>query len=291
LGRCLRSILGQTFSCSELVVVDSSEGGETAGLIQGLEAPEGVQITYVKSPPGLPLQRNSGIGAIQSSPDVVCFFDDDVELYPDYLWAMMSRLGQDVQHSIVGLCGNALNERRRSILDRFVRRFFFLTDNATGRLLPSGDAGHVFAPESDTPVSVLSGCNMCIRKEILFDECLRFDELLNGYAFMEDQDYSIRASRFGHLYQIAGARLYHHVSPQSRPTLRMMNRTYIINSFYLFRKNLLPKPLDYLWYAWRLVGKLLQATMQSLVNRSIQPVWGWVEGIMQINSLSGSPRG
>jgi glycosyltransferase involved in cell wall biosynthesis len=290
LGGCLTSVLAQTFPCAELVVVDSSESDDTARLIQAMGVAGQVETTYVKSSPGLPTQRNIGIRAIRSSPDVVCFFDDDVELDREYLKAIATRLSLDVQHSIVGVCGSALNERKRSIVDRLVRRLFLITDNATGRLLRSGDAGHIFAPDSDTSVSVLSGCNMCFRKEILSDEGLRFDELLNGYAFMEDQDFSIRASHFGLLYQIIDARLYHHVTPQSRPTLRMMHKMYIVNSFYLFRKNLAPKKVDYLWYGWRLVGKLIQASMQSLANLSVQPVLGWVEGIMQINSLSGSDR-
>ena len=287
-ARLVRSLQSQDYPLTELVVVDSSEGDATKTGLSELQLPHGGLVTYVASAKGLPLQRNVGLGKLQRRSDVICFFDDDVELDSGYLARVVSTFAADSAQRIIGLCGNIVNEKRRGFLDRVARRLFLITDNATGKLLPSGDAGHVFAPARDQRVAVLSGCNMCFRAELFRDYGLRFDDALADYAYMEDQDCSLRAARYGDLMQLVGARLVHHRNMATRLQHRELFAMYVINSFYLLRKNLSPGPLNYLCYAWRLVGKLLQAVVVSLRTLSPGPVAGWVQGVLHIGLISPS---
>jgi GT2 family glycosyltransferase len=290
LRRLLESLERQHHAPAEVVVVDASRGPETRAVVSGRHLPGDGALTYVSSASGLPRQRNAGVAALTSGPDIVCFFDDDVELADDYLYAVVTGFRADRAGHLVGVCGNTTNELKRPFLSRLVRRCFFITDNASGRLLPSGDAGHVFAPTHDQPVDVLSGCNMCFRGDVFRLHGLRFDEALADYAYMEDQDFSVRARQYGDLVQLAEAELTHHASGVGRPSQRQLFETYAVNSFYLLRKNLRPGPLNYAAYGWRLVGKLLHALSVALALRSLDPVVGWFQGVAHLTRLERRPQ-
>lgn len=290
LARLLESLARQQHPPAQVVVVDASHGAETRDLMTGRRLPGGDPLTYVTSASGLPLQRNVGVAALRGTPELVCFLDDDVELDGDYFRTVVARFQADRGGRLVGVSGNATNEPKRPFLSRLVRRSFFITDNATGRLLPSGDAGHVFAPTHDQPVDVLSGCNMCFRTDLFRVRGLTFDEALADYAYMEDQDFSLRARQHGDLVQLADAKLTHHVSGVGRPSPRHMFETYVVNSFYLLRKNLNPGPLNYVAYGWRLVGKLLHALSVTLATRSSEAVVGWFQGVAHLTRLERRGR-
>jgi GT2 family glycosyltransferase len=285
LNQCLVSLAMQDYPFCELVIVDASESDATRRLVKGFDMPHGPSIEYISSPRGLTLQRNTGIRRLRSEPDVVCFLDDDVEIEPGYLRNVARKFEADTEGRILGVCGNAANEKPRGIFDRMVRNLFMITDNRSGKILPSGDGGHIYSPRRDETVDVLSGCNMCYRREVFTQYGLAFDEVLTGYAFMEDHDFSFRVSKYGGLVQLADARLVHHVSPVSRPALRDLFENYIIHSFYIFRKNHSPQPFEYLCYGWRLVGKFLQAFQLTLKSRSVFPLSGWIFGLLRIRKL------
>jgi GT2 family glycosyltransferase len=286
LERCLSSLNCQRTSIDELVIVDSSDEAKRLKTTHEAGVSDGISPVYIISTPGLPLQRNKGVAALISNPEIICFFDDDVELDSGYIERIVIAFASDASKEIIGMCGNALNERRRSIFDRILRRFFMITDNTNGIVLPSGDVGHVFEPMHDMTVAVLSGCNMCFRSSIFFRNGLRFDENLNDYAFLEDQDFSMRASREGTLLQLVDAKLIHHQSTISRPDKSRLFETYIVNSFYLLRKNSSPTLLNYCCYGWRLVGKMVQAMVLSVSCRSLSPLIGWSLGVLHMNSLA-----
>ncbi len=131
---------------------------------------------------------------------------------------------------------------------------------------------------------------MCFRADLFRAHGLRFDEALTGYAYMEDQDFSLRARQHGDLIQLAEAKLAHHASVVGRPSERQIFETYVVNSYYLLRKNLNPGLLNYVCYGWRLVGKLLQALSLALVNRSAGPVAGWFMGVVHLTKLDRAVR-
>jgi len=284
LMHCYNSIKLQTYKSFYLIIVDASEENRIQQDINLYQSEE-IDITYVKSAPGLPFQRNIGVSHVRPGTDIIIFLDDDTELTPDYVKTLAMKFNDDRNKLIIGACGNALNEKKRKRIDRLIRNAFFITDNATGKLLPSGDAGHIFSPQQDSKVAVLSGCNMCYRTEVFDRYNLKFDENLNGYAIMEDQDFSIRASRYGDLYQFAGAKLLHKVSPVARINQKRLFEMYIINSYYLLKKNMAPNYRNYICYSWRLVGKLIHAIANSIRFNSYEPLAGWINGIIKINSL------
>lgn len=283
LERCLNSLRSQEFPPAELVVVDSSRTDDTRRLVDHFRMASGIQLEYKHCEPGLTKQRNLGLRLLKTMPEVVCFLDDDVELAPGYLVEVSRRFEAD--RELLGVCGNVVNERKKGIFDRIIRRLFFISDYSNGKMLPSGDAGHIHAPLRDHAVAVLAGCNMCYRREVFHRHGLTFDERLSHYGYMEDQDFSYRVSRHGRMEQLANARLVHHVSPASRPGQKDLFENYIINSFYIFRKNHSADGCAYIWYGLRLLGKLLHAFQLTLKFRSALPLKGWICGFSRIRSL------
>jgi GT2 family glycosyltransferase len=279
------------FPVSEVIVVDSSNSPSCKDRVREIVPLKGARLIDLVNRSGLPMQRNVGIDSIQTKPDVVCFFDDDVVLDSQYVENVISKFTSDDSNRIVGICGNAMNERGRNLIDRLVRNIFLVTDNHSGKLLVSGDAGHIFSPRDDTEVSVLSGCNMCFRGQILFVQNVRFDELLNGYAYMEDQDFSHRARKFGRLVQLKEARLIHKSTLAGKPDMQMLFQMYVVNSYYLLKKNLDPELINYVCYGWRLVGKFVHALASSCKARSSASLVGYFSGLVRINDLAGKLKG
>jgi len=285
ISKCLNSIIKQTYPPLEIIIVDSSCDNSTFKLINEIESKfYATKIKYLYSSPGLTLQRNIGIENISQTSDVVCFFDDDVELYADYLKIIKNFL-ECSDKNILGVCGNIVNEKKRSILSRLIRSIFFITTNNSGKILASGDAGHIFSPLDNTEVAVLSGCNMCFRKEIFSCNNFRFDEKLRTYAYMEDQDFSMRVSNRGKLMQLSNAYLFHNESPVNRLQYEKLFEMYITNSNYLWYKNISFLGYPRLAYWWRIVGKFLHAIFIIIFFLSFKPIYGFVNGLLHRNLL------
>jgi GT2 family glycosyltransferase len=290
LKKCLDSIGTQTYKKFRVIVVDGSEDARTEQLVREYASMPENELTYLRSIKGLTRQRNAGIRCIETSDDIAAFLDDDVELASTYLAAIAQAYAGDSGHRIAGICGNAMNEKKRGAVDRVIRNLFLITDNASGRMLRSGDAGHIFEPKEDSVVSVLSGCNMTYRTAVFGEHGLQFDEALPGYSYMEDQDFSMRAGRVGTLMQLKDARLIHHVSPAARIKYKAIFEMYLVNSHYLFEKNLRPAPHQYVYYYWRIAGKLLHACVSALTLRTLGPLEGWFSGMGKILHAGGKGK-
>lgn len=285
LRQCLISLANQIISERiRILIVDSSDVFNNE-IYKDVQFPDNIKLEHIRSKKGLTLQRNIGISKINPKSDFVCFFDDDVTLDKDYLSKVNTFISDKNNSDYVGVSGNAENEKKRNIIDRLIRKFFFITDNTSGKYLISGDSGHIFEPEHDSDIEVLSGCNMCYRSDLFIKKGLRFDEMFSHYAFMEDHDFSFRASFYGKLKQLKDAKLIHHVSPVSRLKYRSLFRMYIINSHYLMIKERRRGKIIPFFYWWRILGKLVHALSLSFQKYTFEPITGWIDGVLNRNEL------
>ena len=90
IGRCLKSLSQQQRPFDQIVVVDSSDiplsfHSSFRKLFTDTTFAQ-TELVYAHTRPGLPYQRNCGIG--HASGDIVYFFDDDAQAAPDYLLQM-----------------------------------------------------------------------------------------------------------------------------------------------------------------------------------------------------------
>lgn len=241
-------------------------------------------IQYLLSPPGLPRQRNLGLRRTQA--DVVAFFDDDVELAPTYLAALMAVYERRWEEGIGGVMGSDPGWRQSSEGAHWLKRLFGLTHvRATGRAVKVSKAlgvAWVACPPCEIEVEVMPGFCMSYRRAALLalaGDGPVFDEALGGYADGEDVDVSYRLSRRFPLWQTPAARLVHHRTRAGRANLRRRFYTRTRNERHLHRK-LLPQRLPYrLAWWWAMLGRLLLAASVSLRRRTAAPLLGVLEAI------------
>lgn len=262
LVRALESIAHQTYSLYELIIIDSSDhsmcSNQTVVHWFNWFSTHQVRFVYEHTRPGLPLQRNAGISHAHA--DVVYFFDDDVQLMPDYLSSMQLMFKQHPKYA--GGMGNVINIGPiPSWRYRLFRTLFLLQqDYASGMFTASGMPTHVFGSTTFATVEVLSGCCMAYRRQIL--QRYTFDEKLNGYAYMEDCDMSRRVSREYPLFFNPEAKLYHFHSPVSRDGVAKNRAMLMRNYRYLFFKNFYPyNRLKIIAYVWSVIGLFLEAIL------------------------------
>jgi len=241
LRRCIGSIVSQTRIPDELVVIDAGNIKNTEDFFGPFRSV--LSIRYVSFPVGLTTARNRGV--LESTGEIILFLDDDTELEPDYMENLLDVFSADYQHQVGGVSGKIIEseglhlsfrKRVRYAGRKMIGRLFFLPVERDGRFQP---AGFPTTPPEDArdvmKVECLYGANMAFRREVL--RKYPFDETLDGYSFMEDDDIASRVSReYTNLYT-PHARLRHFESPVSRNREFLQKKMLVKNYHYLFRKN------------------------------------------------------
>ncbi len=187
-----------------LLVVDSSEGTETEELVERFaESGAWSDVTYLRSDPGLTVQRMCGVAALSPDCEIVHFLDDDVLLEPGYFRAIEDAFEADDE--VVGIGGVITNQPPHQ--PRFLNRVFALDSHREGSVLGSGVNIKTGEVTDRLAVQWLSGCSMSYRRSLF--ETISFDTSMSGYSLGEDVDFSFAAGKLGVLLVIAAARLEH----------------------------------------------------------------------------------
>jgi GT2 family glycosyltransferase len=265
LRRCLAAVARQTAPPRRILVVN---GGAP---LSALDSPAEV----FESAPGLPRQRNLALDRLDA--ELVAFLDDDVELDADYLEHVLRWFAE--HPTTVGVSGHIKNDLPFSAASRYYRRLFSLS-SGDGILQPSGEVIYLYHPARPTRVDALSGSNMIWRRSAV--ESLRFDEALEGYAYMEDVDFSLRAGLRGELWMLPDARLLHHKTQAARVPARAYVRQVIENGAYLYGKHGREYPLRRTAYARRVVGRSTAYVAVAARSRSLEPLLGLAEGVAAV---------
>ena len=256
----------------EVTVIDADENGSSLPVVQAFDRQVAPSVRYVRTTPSLTRQRNIGIADV--SGDVIVFLDDDVTIQPD-LFAKLERAYRDPE--VVGATGRIIEpdaERRLGPGSRW------------RRLLPGGGREGTFTrygyprylQDFDTPrdVEFMRGCFMSARREAA--AAVGFDEHMGGYALAEDEDFSFRLSRLGHIRYLPEIVVEHRKLGFGSYDERGFGRLVVVNRAYLFRKNFERTPLARAQFGL-LVGFML---VHRLVNREWRGAQGLLEGSYQV---------
>ncbi len=189
-----------------IVVVDSSEDDSTLNLLSRGESQLIKTISYLRSEPGLPHQRNRGIQHIISSEelnqiDLISFTDDDCRLSSDYFHHLSAYASSNSNFSAI--TGTLAQVRRAK--PNLWRRFFCLDSLANGAVLKSGYTTPVTCSTSSCEVEWIPGGSMSIKRKIL--ELTKFDSQLRMYG--EDLKMSLQLRAYGPLIAISKMKYQH----------------------------------------------------------------------------------
>lgn len=197
LRECLRHVAVQDLRPAQIVVVDSSEGNETARVVA--EVPE---VTYLRNLRG---RGSTGtakkMGLEATNAEVVAFLDDDAYPEPSWLRELMSRYVDETVAAVGGRASNGIDGEEAVGID------------AIGRLLPDGTLTGYFAsdPGRDIDVDHLLGANMSLRRNVV-DALGGLQDYYPGTCLREETDMLLRMRSAGHRVVYTPDALVRHVA-------------------------------------------------------------------------------
>jgi len=259
LKKTIQTLIHQTRLPDELIVVDSTNPPIISHYFSSENLP--FSIKYENSLPGLPHQRNIGIDL--SHGELITFFDDDVLLSPEYFYEIEQVFLNDKNSEIGAVSGRIINypgseniswlSKAKQMLYDCYSTIFLLSKLGNGKFRFSGNPTHSHQDNFGHFIECLSGGCTSFRRQI-FDH-VRFDENMNGYAFMEDTDISKQVLNLGYkAYYCAKAQLIHNVSKTGRIDEKLLYEMIIRNQIYLFEKNWSTSFLRKVAFIWSLLG-------------------------------------
>lgn len=278
--RLFDTIFIQTYLPDEFVIVDSSDNDLTKDYIDSIRSKIKSNIVYIKSEPGLTLQRNIGISTAIG--DVLIFTDDDGILEKDYIENIMKCYEDD---SVMGVGTQQTNYVVKSKISSFTRRLFLLSRaDGNGTLQRSGYPALQFMSNKDTiaDTEILGG--FCSYRKVVFND-FKYDENLKGYGLMEDVEFSYRVSRKYRLVYNPFARVYHNESKTERINHRKLLFMYIYNNYYLTKKNMGMSYKNIPFVLWAYLGICIRAAATSCVYRTLDPILGIIDGVKKVQEV------
>jgi len=151
-------------------------------------------------------------------------------------------------------------------------KIFFLPHEGSGRFLPSGFPTFISNRSEECLSEYVPGGLTAYRAAVI--KKIRFDEHLQSYGYMEDDDIGYRISRLFQILYCPAARCQHLHASMGRITPYEAGKMLMINHHYLFHKNF-PQDLHHQLAHWL-----------SLIGYPILQVWN-LQGQRLIGSFSG----
>ncbi|GMW01919.1 MAG: hypothetical protein AMXMBFR84_30550 [Candidatus Hydrogenedentota bacterium] len=284
--KCLASLAAQTESPDEVVVVDSGSDNTDAIVRQYAVGNPAVRVNYLRSEPGLTLQRNVGIRA--ATCDILHFLDDDVILDPDYIAEIQRVFRLSGNEDVVAVSPILRLPKQVSPARMALFRFFGMPHiNGTGRMLPSGFGSYTWYSGYTDVHELEVGCGCCAYRRSIFDR-ITFDEHFYGYGFLEDLEFSYRAGKLGRILCNPKAGMLHVETPSARTDHKELAAMQIYNHYYVFKKHLPKTPYHWAWFWWSELGFSLQRLNQAIRQRNTSWITGMAAGYGSI--IRGRPR-
>jgi glycosyltransferase involved in cell wall biosynthesis len=274
LRKAVESLRDQTRAPEQIVVIDQSDDVRSKEAVTAAlsEAP-GIELAYVHDPSIAGLVAAKAESLAYTKADIICFFEDDVVLEPDYLREI--ERGFIDRPAMVGCSGVIANPAKIGVLYRTMYRLFHrgvFTDRRPDVYAQVMDGSREFLPSN-----IINGGLSAWRVGV-FDD-VRFD-VVNGFHMMEDAEFSARVSQRlpESLYINPNARLAHYPSPINRDGEKRGQFRKIREYALFYRKNH-AAPFSGPHFLWLLIGLALDAGMRSVRLRDLYPVTGFVEGL------------
>ena len=118
---------------------------------------------------------------------------------------------------------------------------------------------------------------MSFRRHVV--EEVGFDKQLVGHVFMDDIDFTFRASKKYPLAIDPGVKGYHRGGMVALYNRKEDHEKRVSGEWYFFGKHVKKNLLNNFFFAWRLFGSLLVALAISLRYGSLDPLRGFLNGM------------
>jgi len=235
-------------------------------------------LLYLRSEKGLCTQRNVALD--HATGDIIFFFDDDVELEPDYIEKVMECFSMETSPP-VGCVQGTLIDPPGTIggWKSLVYQTFGLTHWTTEQdpaLYAAGGVRFLTDPKTVVEVPVAQGCRMAFRREVFENE--RFVQFLPGYCQNEDVDMTYRVGQNWTILQTPHAKLLHKESPVSRIQYPAQLGQMIFAHYYFFTRYREKTPSNVAQYAWSHSGLMAMALGRAVIRAQPEVLKGIKDG-------------
>lgn len=267
----LRTLVVQTTTPFEVVIVDSSDTPDTKVLVHTFAESAPFPIRYLfNERPSAAGQRNAGIDV--SSGDIVIFMDDDVELDTSFVTELLQPFIDDVKGEVGGVSGTIVNQvytpprgANRWLLGIIMGDRSY---NWAGRIIgPAVNFLPRDIPNTVQRVEWLNTTGTAYRRSVLHK--YRFGTSFSGYSFAEDVHLSCRVGQEFLLLNTTRARYLHHDMGQRTHTDWVsIGQSSIVNRYDILTTILgRSRPSTRLrFFLYEMVYGLLAAILSSRLN-------------------------
>ena len=247
LSATLQSINGQTVLPSEVIVVDSSDDASTQNAVAAMSRLVTYPLVYEPSAVrSAAVQRN--LGAAKTSAEILCFFDDDLDLEPAFLAEILDVFEKDTTHAIGGITGSIRNQyysdphgMNRFLLALCLGRF--KGSYAGGLLGPAVNFLPAAAEDGIHDVQWLPSCCVAYRRKAFFDE--QFPQF-EGYSFAEDVHLSSRVAKRYRVVCCGRAGVFHHdLGKSTHKNWTALGKSMVVNRYDVMANILNRKSFGY----------------------------------------------
>lgn len=214
---------------------------------------------------GLTSQRNAALRSIRHQPQVIFFFDDDVECEEHYVEEMLSAFHQHPEAVIVGGTNLAQGIYSAGVLDRKLAQQLIEEHTPPVKRYPFLQRARA-----------ICGYNMAVRGDVLGK--VEFDEALPLYGFLEDQDFALRCCTLSSMLKNPNAIMVHIETAQGRIGGMARGYSEVVNPFYIAANNPgMPPRLAYLGSISRTLRSLRLALTGKGFSRFVGNLKGWLD--------------
>ena len=275
--KAVRSLTQQEPLPSQLIIVDQSPATTAKTEVVEICANyPSINLFYLheQSIKSLPVAKQYSLSWVTG--DIVCFFDDDVELEPDFMKWKFDVFSKHPH--IVGCCGIEMNPQSRSKFFLWIFHFFhqgIFQDRRIGLPQRYPDAMPTLIPSDK-----ISGGFSSWRNEVFSH--VSFD-VKNGLHLTEDVDFSSRVSKvYGGERALAictKSRLWHNCSPRGRLNLALKQQRKI-REFVIYYRLRRHWPTATVSFLWLMFGLFIETCFLMLRHRSLATFWRFWSGLV-----------
>lgn len=257
-------LLSQSRKPNKVIIVDSSDQpAEIRSIVESFAANSDIPLHFLRSEPGITIQRNLGITQVTS--DITFFPDDDSLVLPGALESIMRVYERDEEEIVGGVCSAEAVEAPKDILsaashhyqmDRFdkvrksIARLRYALEN---KFVPDPFSVHAqteyldrqtpnwLVEENAVVVEWMTGFRMSFRTHLVRQN--GFDEILSQYSWAEDTEAGFHVMKTHFLIGARNAQIYHYRFPGPRGSGRIMGIIQVLNRAYIIAKHSEPGSL------------------------------------------------
>ena len=231
LRRMLGSLAAQTCLPDEILIIDQDQS--TRAVADDFQQ---LKIHVMALPGSAASKRNAGFRAMSPDIELVGFMDDDIELEPDAINALLE-FWERAPEDLGGVGCNLVNHP--SIVAPRLKglrltSWLGLYDSTKGAVLRSGIHTMIGCVNDHCYVRWLSSMAAVFPRPLL-DEFM-FDEWFQTYSYLEDLDFTYRIGKRYRLAVVADARVYHYPSAVGRPSAYLFGKKEVLNRLYFVSK-------------------------------------------------------